>query len=280
MSQWQSYQLDKTCKTDRQTNGKWVVDLLFSAVLQIADLAQKMAKTLCKSEKNSNMHGNIFNKEKWWLLMRILEGYLWVSSLLSSLPLFPICMLLPELLRWCGVWRLWWDWAGLFRRKSRRPGPAANGHGNLQPKRGQESFLLCFQFDQNNHSGSWNGVASHSRHSYFHLQSLCCLDSLVTSIMSHFPFSQFYTALRYISVGGAPSPLTCGLAYVGFKTSFAVEAASALSGNITGCFLCKNSHLFIVSESYLVCREDGRLQGRPEALHIVCGVIDRKHNIF
>lgn len=63
MSQWQSYQLDKTCKTDRQTNGKWVVDVLFSAVLQIADLAQKMAKTLCKLEKNSNLHGNIFKSD-------------------------------------------------------------------------------------------------------------------------------------------------------------------------------------------------------------------------
>lgn len=102
----------------------------------------------------------------------------------------------------------------------------------------------------------------------------------MTSIMSHFPLSQFYTALRYIPVEGAPSPFISGLAYVGFKTSFAVEAASALSGNITGCFLYKNYYLFIISESYLVCREDGRLQGRPEALYIICGVIDRKHNIF
>lgn len=63
MSQRQTYQLDKTCITDRLTNGKWVVDLLCSTLLQITDVAQKMAKNLCKADEDSSFLENLTKRD-------------------------------------------------------------------------------------------------------------------------------------------------------------------------------------------------------------------------
>lgn len=98
----------------------------------------------------------------------------------------------------------------------------ACGHGQLQPNQRVNGKDFCFS--------SSVRISIVVTPAFF---SAVPALSLVTSIMSHYPFLQFNTAPRYISGGVAPFPFVCGLTYVDFRiTSVTIEAASVFSGNI------------------------------------------------